>query len=323
MAITLREQFDPELRKQATKMAMCGERAGYYVDPESGRTRRWVHRCKQRLCPRCAINRAAKVVRVIDAHVGKMDAPRFMTLTMKHTDEPLRVQQDKARAAFSRLRRMPDWKTYVDGGVYVMETTLNETTGQYHVHFHIIYDGRFFPKSRLSRMWEDATGDSYIVDISAVENRQSASLELAKYIGKPEDIAEWPANNIREYALAIRGTHLLRTFGNRWGQKVQEEQPMPAESDATYFVSITKVVARAAQHLATPCALAAAIAVRDRLFARYVYRMVPFLKHSRSPPPPRLKHGEPDPELFALFQQYHAEELAGDYDAADYRSGRS
>jgi hypothetical protein len=67
-------------------------------------------------------------------------------------------------------------------------------------------------------MWEEATGDSFIVDIRAVsaENREQACYEAAKYPAKLADITGDP-QLVDTYLEAFKSRRMMWSFGHCFG----------------------------------------------------------------------------------------------------------
>lgn len=177
------------------------------------------------------------------ALVREMNAPRFLTLTLKSTGLPLQWELARMREAFKKLRRTSVWRECVDGGVYGVEVTRNSQTGAWHPHIHIIFDGRFCPQPMLKAAWLKATGDSDIVDIRKVPDRRNAACYIAKYVLKgntrgdsdgrgSSPIERWPYRAIVEFFKALHGIRLLQTFGSMHGRKFDsdDEEPVPNQT---------------------------------------------------------------------------------------------
>jgi hypothetical protein len=274
-----------------------------------------------------------------------MREARFMVLTVKSRTAPLAQQLADMRSAFGKLRRKRQWKDYVEGGVYTVEVTRNETTGLWHPHVHAIYQGKYFPQRLLRKLWHDITGDSDVVWLSPVDDPKAAADELSKYIGKPQRSEAWPNQAIRDYARSTNGTRMVGAFGCCYPCRVQDRDPMPADSPDTYTVPLSRLVTRASQGLPTPVRLALAIAERWPRFSSYIFHRAPMLEpptdqagklrhlmnlirsgdHTSASQraPPEADHERLDAQVLKLFCIYRAEELADRYVAADYRTQAS
>lgn len=180
-------------------------------------------RCKCRMCPLCADARARETSRRTEAMVRGMNAPRFITLTVRAETTSLREQLDRLSLVFRRLRSRPAWKQHVHAAVYALEITLNTATGQWHPHLHIIADGSYFPHGLLKSEWTEVTGDSSVVDIRAVPDRARAARYVATYVTKPADVERWSPAQIQEYAEAIHGRRMLHTTGKLHGTTAEKD----------------------------------------------------------------------------------------------------
>lgn len=181
-------------------------------------------RCRDRLCPTCSAIRSRQAAEKISKAVQAMDSPRFMTLTIRSDGSSLVDLLVRLRAAFKRLREREFWKTGVRGGIYALETTYNERTGQWHPHIHLVWDGRYISQRQLSAEWLECTGDSPIVDVRAIRSRTAIAKYIAKYVAKGVAAQEWPEEAIAEYADAMHGARLMHTFGCLHGVKLGEDQ---------------------------------------------------------------------------------------------------
>lgn len=139
--------------------------------------------------------------------------PKFITLTLKHSDDPLSVQLDTIYAAFKRLRNRKLWKSHIKGGMWLFQLTKSETSGQWHPHIHIIATGRYLPQSDLSLEWFKVTGTSNIVDIRAVRDAKKAAEYVARYATAPADLSKLAFDDAIECFDALAGRRMCGTFG--------------------------------------------------------------------------------------------------------------
>lgn len=174
--------------------------------------------CRDRLCPTCAACRGRVLQTRIAGAIKDMDQTRFCTLTVKCNGEPLAERIDHLYASFRRMRQTKIWAAHVRGGMAVLEVTHDPKTGNWHPHLHVLMDGVFFLHRDLKSAWEEATGDSSIVDIRVVISREAAARYVAAYIAKPADVGSWTQAAICEYALALHGRRLVVAFGSMHGK---------------------------------------------------------------------------------------------------------
>lgn len=172
--------------------------------------------CRDRMCPTCQHHRGREVASRVKAAVLQMNAPRFLTLTLKHRDEGLADMLDRLYGAFRALRKTDEWEAHVRGGIGTLEVTRNLSTGQWHAHLHLLIDGGYWAQPSIKAAWEKVTKDSSIVHIEAVHDRGKAAHYISTYIGKPADVQHWPSDPICEYAHAMHGRRLVVTFGSMY-----------------------------------------------------------------------------------------------------------
>jgi hypothetical protein len=178
-------------------------------------------RCKNRFCPACGVERARMVAQAVGAKCAG-DLVRFVTLTVRHKDEPLNVLLKKLLDSFKRLRRTPEWMRAVKGGIGFVEVKYG--TG-WHPHLHLLVTGWYLPHEELSRAWLRCTKDSTIVDIRAVKDRKEVVYYVAKYAGKPlahEVVREH--DRLTEVIEVLSKRKLVFTFGAWRGWRVKDEE---------------------------------------------------------------------------------------------------
>lgn len=315
----------------ATALSTCSNGAAFFVDPATAKVRPWVSRCHHRMCLHCGHTRSAKVAEQIHLIANKLAQPRLMVLTVASVNRPLRDQLAHLRRSFRKLRNRKLWKSLVTGGVYTIEITRNQKTGLWHPHLNAIVGGKYFPQQLLRKLWHDVTGGAKIVWVAKVSDRQGAARELAKYIGKPQHVDEWPAPAIRDYAYAVNGERLVQTFGDVYGLKVADRDVDEPESADVYRVKISRLVHLAHRGCETPQKLLVLIADRWPQFRSYIYHQLPKLKpppsigdslhrrlaliEGRAPPTgptvtPIINKEEQDSKIFTAFCRFRADEQA-------------
>jgi hypothetical protein len=200
--------------------------------------------CKDRLCPFCQRARGVEAALAIAHLVRHMNAPRFLTLTQADKPEPLLVSLNRLADSFRKLRQRPEWKQHVQGGTYAIETTFNVVLGTWHVHLHIVFDGKFWAQSDISALWLAVTKDSKIVDVRLVADAAITSNYIARYIAKPSGLDLWPAAKIIEFAQAMHGRRLMHTFGTLHGRKVTKLDNGVKPKAGECLMSIHKLLGR-------------------------------------------------------------------------------
>lgn len=176
-----------------------------------------VDRCHDRLCVPCQRARATRIVANL---AERLDAGpyRLITLTLKHRNATLKHELDRLYAAFRRIRQTATWKKRVTGGIAFLEVNRNRDTNRWHVHFHIIAEGKYFGVGPLSQLWHRSTGDSTNVDIRLIRDAKHAAHYVTKYATKASDVnAIADANAFDEYVTATARRRLIVPFGT-WGK---------------------------------------------------------------------------------------------------------
>jgi hypothetical protein len=204
---------DDQLRKRARRLAACCCCPTFRTSLSTpiGVS---LARCRDRLCPLCSRRRGHQATAKVLCIARSFDAPRLITLTLKATADSLKERLFHLFQRFGLLRTKAGWSSRVKGGVWTLEITRHPQLGHWHAHLHIIADGAFFPQPVLKELWHQVTGDSYIVDVRAIHDRSEAARYVAGYLGKPIDVAGWPAEAIQEFATATHGRRLMQPFGS-------------------------------------------------------------------------------------------------------------
>lgn len=178
--------------------------------------------CKNRFCIPCKAAQAARISKSVTAMM-KGKVTRFLTLTQRHNNTPLRDQIDRLYRNFLELRRRVFWKSNVKGGVAFLEVKVSEFDGLWHPHLHIIITGRWIDAREISREWLAVTGDSSIVKIKAVKEDAGVAAYVTKYVTKVIDHSVFHTpDKLDECILALRGRRLCFTIGDWRGKELDE-----------------------------------------------------------------------------------------------------
>lgn len=218
---------DPDASAIARKLSACCRNPMLVTVDDGARYFITENRCKSRVCPRCSQIRAKQLSHRISALIHRMDAPRFLTLTVRSTDAPLADQVKYLRRRFAAMRRTPQWTKHVTCGVYTLEITHNALTNQWHPHLHAIIDGSYWPHRDLLTLWEGVVHDQAGVDIRAVHGVRKLANYLAAYVAKSCDLSKLPSGKLAEWAVATHGLRLAQTFGRLQICKPQTEPAEP------------------------------------------------------------------------------------------------
>lgn len=148
---------------------------------------------------------------------------RFLTLTIKTTNEPLEASLNKLYHSFQALRRRRIWLNHVTGGVAFLEVKWSAKSERWHPHLHCLVVGTYIDKSQLSRVWREITTDSFIIDIRRPPNDAAVTRYVTKYASKPFNNTYLNRSHLLDEAiLALAGRKLALTFGTWRGVKLTE-----------------------------------------------------------------------------------------------------
>lgn len=186
------------------------------------------NKCRDRHCKPCQIERAnkyaANLKKRLSQYAGRVERRfRFITLTLKTNEAPLDKQFRRLIRCFAALRayRLGDvsrrrtrnwWGRYVVGGCYFLEATYRPAG--WHVHAHLIVEGRFLPVDELRSLWKCATGDSSVVDVRELTGAEDAAAEVSKYASKGADAKlHAEGDRLAEWMIGTKSLRLCSTFG--------------------------------------------------------------------------------------------------------------
>lgn len=226
--------------KRAGRMRECCYRP-WLVVGRGGRVSLSLGRCRDRLCPFCMRHRSRECSQKLTRHIVAMKRPRHVVLTLRSCSLPLKDQLDELAEAWRRLRRHTDWKSHVSGGVYAVEVTRNTLRSQWHPHLHVVYDGDYYPQDMLAAAWEQATGDSRVVWVTAVHDGQRAANYIAKYVTKGVEADLEEADVIIELAEAMAGRRMLHTFGTCHNANIGDLDVNTQEKDEICSLSLSAI----------------------------------------------------------------------------------
>lgn len=194
----------------------CGSDCWVQRSPSTGQVRTISNNCKLRICPRCRFIASRRIKRSLDTVLGKATPTEFrlITLTMRSSEAPLKVQIKNLLQSFRRLRQQKVWIATQDGGYAVLEITINKATERWHPHLHCVVKGRFVLQQDLAAAWKKATHGSQIVDIRKCRTNDGIIRYLTDYLCKPPaDLESCDDAKLLDYYRAIQGQRFLIQFG--------------------------------------------------------------------------------------------------------------
>lgn len=198
---------------RSIRLSYCGSDAWFARHSETGQVRVMSNSCHLRWCPVCAGKRKNYITHSVAAWIRKQKHPKFITLTIRHTDSPLYFQIRELYKSFTRLRRMKFFKTAVPGGVWFFQVKKSKNDNRWHPHLHCLITGDYIPIRHLKNKWRKVTTGSDIVDIRPVKDKDGAANEVARYATTPCALVKLPVDDAVEMASAIEGRKVCGTWG--------------------------------------------------------------------------------------------------------------
>jgi hypothetical protein len=191
----------------------CRCNAWFTRHVDTGEVRIAANACHLRWCPVCSDSRRNYISVGVAEWVSEQSHPKFLTLTLKHSDAPLSHQVDNLYRCFRTLRRRPEFKKAVPGGIWFYQVKRSKADGRWHPHLHCLICGDYIPHSRLSRIWLEITYTSSVVDIRPVRDPQQASNDAARYAASPGSLVGLPLAKALELVEAMHGRRICGTWG--------------------------------------------------------------------------------------------------------------
>lgn len=228
---TLRLSNEDELMRRAERLKFCACCPHIRVS-SANKPSLVLGRCRDRLCPLCSDARGFQCATKLTSLITRMNAPRFVTLTIVNAAGRLGPQVDRLFYCFKQLRKTAWWKSRVKGGTYSLEVTFNQAERTWHPHLHLVTDGSYLVQAELASLWEKITEGSRVVWVKKVNDAKQTAKYLAKYVNTPPNVHEWGHAPLVEYALAMKGRRLIACFGSLHGSNVDpaNEPDAPLES---------------------------------------------------------------------------------------------
>jgi hypothetical protein len=184
--------------------------------------------CRDRFCVPCARDRSRVLATNVLLALGGRPV-RFLTLTLKVNTGPLSDQIDRLLDCFAKLRTRAFWRKRVTGGCAFIEVKWSEKHAGWNVHVHCMLHGLFIPHSDLWRAWHSITGDSMVVDIRLVNDKDVIGRYVTKYVSKPlSNTFLNRSEQFDELICAMVGRRLCLTFGDWRGIRLTQS-PEPGE----------------------------------------------------------------------------------------------
>lgn len=195
------------------KWQHCRENSWFARQIETGEVRVFSSTCRLRWCSLCAGARRSYISHQVAEWIKVAPWPKFLTLTLKHSDEPLLYQVNELYEFFRKFRHTKLLKESVLGGIWFFQIKRSKNSGQWHPHLHCCVSGKYMARGELSRLWNKITSGSMVIDIRPIREPKQAAAEVARYASTPADITKLPREDYVELFEAVHCRKVCGTWG--------------------------------------------------------------------------------------------------------------
>jgi hypothetical protein len=205
------------------KLLDCRSSAWFARDVRTGQVKIMSNSCRLRWCPICSKARSAFLIMQVHEWLRKVRRPKFMTLTMKHTNADLEHQIKWLYKHFRQFRMRKIFRKKMHGGIWFFQLKRSKETNEWHPHLHCVIDAEYIPQDILSKEWKAQTGTSSIVDIRAVRSVQKVAEYVSRYCSRPAKLTDFNEKESIEIHRVFHGRRLCGTWGS--GRKISLRPP--------------------------------------------------------------------------------------------------
>lgn len=208
----------------------CRRRAWFARHRDTGEVRVFSSACRLRWCSLCSSARRNWITSQVAEWIRRASYPKFLTLTLKHSNAPLQHQIDSLYKYFRAYRLAKFFSFNTIGGIWFFQIKRSKNTGQWHPHIHCVIEGKYMAQRKLSSLWCRITSGSKIVDIRPIRDPQKAANEVARYASTPADISTMDPNDYVEVFDSLHGRKACGTWGS--AGKVPLKQPAATDKNS-------------------------------------------------------------------------------------------
>lgn len=207
-------KLDPD-NPEGTKLAACHTLQSIAVCKSCNTTKTFWNRCERRYCPICARRLARERRQQFEFWFRKLHRPKFLTLTMRNTED-LADGVSRLKKAWQSLRRSKLFEP-VKAGLWSIEVT-NQGRG-WHVHLHAVIEAPFLPQDQIEKAWSKRIGqEQSIVHIKQLTG-PDGSREALKYSAKPTEMVNWSDKDLLAYLAVVPKLRLFGVWGKLHGER--------------------------------------------------------------------------------------------------------
>jgi hypothetical protein len=198
---------------RAEQFLECRQWAWFARHETTGMVKVIANSCHLRWCPICAEAKSHLITGNIKDWLEGIRRPKFFTLTVAASNEPLAVQITRLYKQFRSFRNHKSIKNAVRGGIWFFQITYRPKSKTWHPHLHCVLDANYISQRILSLEWLATTGNSFIVDIRAVKDNHKAANDVARYSSRPCSLSNFKNIDNTEIFSVFHGKRLCGSFG--------------------------------------------------------------------------------------------------------------
>jgi len=211
--------------KKLRAFEYCRTSSWFIVNPDTREIRIASRTCKLRWCPMCAKARMRHLTSEVTSWFENVKNPKFLTLTLQHSEEPLHDQVEYLYQSFQQFRKRSLIKKKIDGGVWFFQIHKSDKDGLWHPHLHCVIDSGFIRQESLAKLWKACTLTSSIVDIRAVKDPEKMAAYVSRYAARPSILSRLSLDDRMELVWTMQGRRLVGAWGNARGISLRPKKP--------------------------------------------------------------------------------------------------
>lgn len=203
-----------EHKDKVFQLEACRTRAWFVRNRTDGSVRVAANSCRLRWCPLCSRARTNYIRHEVQEWFQTANYPKFLTVTVKHTQQSLTDQINHIYGSFQKFRKDKYVKKHCTGGIWFFQLCYNSERGEWHPHIHSIVTGDYMPYKKLRSLWKHYTKDSEILDIRPVRDPKVVGSYVARYAARPCQLSSLPRNEAIEAMTAMHGRRMAGSWGS-------------------------------------------------------------------------------------------------------------
>jgi hypothetical protein len=214
-ALSLYSRWDNQYGTEKSELLLqCRHFAWFARHEETGLVKVVANACHLRWCPICSEVKRMQIKSAVAKWVKTIKRPKFMTFTIKHSNESLPDQIKRLYKGYRLFRQHKLLRKKQRGGVWFFQIKRSKKSGEWHPHLHVIVDMDYINKVEIQDEWLLTTGDSYVVDIRAIKDPGKVVDYVSRYAAKPCNLADYAEDDVDTIANSLNGKRLCGRFGS-------------------------------------------------------------------------------------------------------------